>query len=105
MTVRDVALWKAWHAIEPRGEERADYHTAFLASLLSKNPDLDLNDFLQRLRDMWTPLTAEQEQRRKAKRKRKARNKLKMVGLMAQTIQEAKEAKQNGRLSTTGEKP
>lgn len=89
LTPRDLAWWRAWYSLEPRGEERADLHAAILVrtvtNAVSKEP-VNTAEVLRDIRDHWTPITTAERQRRKKARIRKAKRK------MAANAQVAKEA-------------
>jgi len=71
---RNLAWWRAWYDLEPRGEHRGDWQTA-LTAILSGNlkEGTAMDDVLNMLRDCWHPVTAEEKERRKLERKRRAR--------------------------------
>lgn len=71
---RNIAWWRAWYDLEPRGEDRGDWQAAITAVLsgdLKEGTGLD--DVLNMLRDCWHPVAAEEKERRKEERKRRAR--------------------------------
>lgn len=71
---RNLAWWRAWYDLEPRGEDRGDWQAA-LAAITSGSMKGDkwFDDVLNMLRDCWHPVTAEEKERRKLERKRRAR--------------------------------
>lgn len=68
--MRNLALWRAWYALEPRGEARGDWQAALLA--LPNLKDGRLIDALRMLWDCWHPPDREEKRRRKGERKQRA---------------------------------
>jgi hypothetical protein len=87
MTASQFSRWLAWWNAQPRGEERSDIHTAFLATIAananSKDP-VEIADVMTALTDLWDqPTPAEIEKRaeqKKARRREKARKKFVAMG-------------------------
>jgi len=73
---RNLAWWRAWYDLEPRGEDRSDWHAALLALLTGKLKEgMALDDVLNMMRDCWYPPTREEKELRKVIRKKRNRKK------------------------------
>lgn len=70
---RNLAWWRAWYDLEPRGEDRGDWQTALTAVLSGDLKEgVGIDDVLNMLRDCWHPVEPEEKERRKQERKRRA---------------------------------
>lgn len=94
---RNLQRWRAWYALEPRGDERADLQAALVALTMGGKEDSTLADFLEYLRDHWIPLEPEEIERRKKRRKKRWQARLARYGEKAQEAQETKRAHERKR--------
>lgn len=96
-----MALWRAWYDLEPRGEERADIHTAWLIAHLGHNPEgTTVGDILEKIR-CWQPKTKADAERKKRRTKKRAKAKLKAAAAAVKAMHEAK----NGRPAGPAQEP
>jgi hypothetical protein len=87
MTAAQFNRWLAWRDAQPRGEDRADVHTAFIATVQananSKEP-VEITDVMAALTDLWDPPTesevAKRKEQKKARRRENARKKFVSMG-------------------------
>lgn len=76
--MQNLAWWKAWQTMEPRGEARGDWHAALLS--LPNLKDGRLIDALRMLWDCWHPPDPAEKRRRKTEMKRRAAEKARAFG-------------------------
>lgn len=91
MRAGDVSIWRAWYDLEPRGDKRQDVLTAFLSSVLTLDKDIGIADILRAIRDLWTPLTKAEKQRRKRMRKRKTRQRHAATAMAVKALKHGKQ--------------
>lgn len=94
---RNLAWWKAWYGLEPRGEHRQDWHTV-LKVLQGAKEGTTLDDVLNMLHDFWHPVDKDEKQRRKELKRRRAMKRLREYGKeCAKRQQEVERGKQQRR--------
>ena len=74
MSASDIEIWRAWFDLEPRGDDRADWHAALIASQITAGPlqePQSLDDMLRLLRACWDRAAMEKEKKRRKHRKQK----------------------------------
>lgn len=107
MPMRDLAGWRAWYEVEPRGDDRADLHASLVASEIAQvlaafsgGEPITPAAFLQYLRDHWTPLTKAERERRKQQRTKKWKARLRGAG---EALRAAHQAAKTGAKKRGGE--
>lgn len=82
---RDIEMWRAWRAAQPRGDERGDYHAALTAAELANvaaafvgGKFVTVESVKDDLRKRWTPdkRTPADRAKRKAAKKQEARKRV-----------------------------
>lgn len=81
----DIEMWRAWYESQPRGEDRADHHTALIVSefvnmavAFAGGSYVSLEKIKDYLRKGWTPDTTPpaDKLKRKAKKKEETRKRV-----------------------------
>jgi len=87
MTAAQFTRWLAWRDAQPRGEDRADIHAAFLATFQANanaTEPVDLADVMAALTDLWDPPSKTEieirVEQKKARRRERARRKFVSMG-------------------------
>jgi hypothetical protein len=79
LTARDLEIWRAWYDLEPRGDERADYHAALVAAAVDRSATVA--DMLGWLNSCWDAARAKREaERQKLKRHKQMKAQWRGVG-------------------------
>ena len=96
MSARDMEIWRAWYEIEPRGDDRADYHAAFLAYYIraaagGKNLPT-IGECLESLRLLWADggEFAKAKERRQRKADKRLARQAKLNAEVAQIMENVK---------------
>lgn len=95
MSAADLAKWRTWYDLEPRGDERADYHAALIAmAVWAQAEGTSIADMLGRLRSCWDAELGEAEKVRRQQQKHlKTQKALNTLAAQARQIEDLKRAR------------